>query len=955
MAFTPSDVANLLRLVQGQPVPGAVTGIRTLSGQGNNLLNPTWGMANTTFRRVTAARYGGQSRVTDPVSGIATVQNLDVNPLFQGLDPRAISNVVGVQEATTPKQAVNHLWVAFGQYVDHGFDFVEKGGSGTLEIGGPGVNRATDNPADLTRATVTGFDASGIPLHRNKTAQFVDQNQAYGSIELVGTFLRETTGNGSVGARLASGAVDPSNPSMRLLPTLRKLILDHWANNTRFNSNGLNTTFRAYYPGLVSATGVINEAMVPGLFRNFMGSDQPLLLDLNPFISPLDHIVAGDGRVNENITLTGIHTVWARNHNFHVESLLASGFTGTAEELYQAAKIVNETEYQRVLFTDYTDALLGGMKGSGQHGWSGYNPNADVGISHEFAANAFRFGHSGVPELVRLITPAGSSQEVRLFDVFLNPTSKGQFTGPLPAGYVPQPGYSEHGVATILRGIANQASERIDAQVVNALRNDLVRNPADLFSFNVQRGRDLGLGSLNQLRIQLSASTDPYVREAVERAGGPLTPYTSWENFQDRNGLSNADITKLRRAYPDLVLQPAEILPFRRANPEITLVNGNTVKGIDRLDGWVGGLSEKHINGGVVGQTYWVILHQTFDKLQEADRFYYLDRTKGFDFYKDATLADIFQRNTGVHFSESIFFTPTDLVAPTVVSQAPAARATQVDPNANLTLTFSEAIKRGLGSIELRTAAGVLVETFANTSPRVTITGSTLMVDPTRALAGNTSYRLILSSGAVTDLSGNGQGAYTAPAFTTASVGVTLVGDTNANTLTGGALNDILRGLGGADTLQGMAGNDSIDGGAGNDVLGGGAGADMLTGGLDRDTFVLNAAGGASNTPGFAGTDVITDFLRGTDRLALSRATYAGFGMATAVAANQLLVGNFAGRTGFVSTETVNTRLIYDTASGNLWHDANGNLAGGFTQIAVLRNGLNPLTTLSTTDLTLIA
>jgi methionine-rich copper-binding protein CopC len=883
------------------------------------------------------------------------VQNLDVNPLFRGLDPRAISNVVGVQDATTPREAVNHLWVAFGQYADHGFDFVEKGGSGTLEIGGPGVNRATDNPADLTRASVTGFDASGIPQHRNKTAQYVDQNQAYGSIELVGTFLRETTGNGSVGARLASGAVDPSNPSMRLLPTLRKLILDHWANNTRFNSNGLNTTFRAYYPGLVSATGVINEAMVPGLYRNFMGSDQPLLLDLNPFISPLDHIVAGDGRVNENITLTGIHTVWARNHNFHVEGLLASGFTGTAEELYQAAKIVNETEYQRVLFTDYTDALLGGLKGGGQHGWSGYNPNADVGISHEFAANAFRFGHSGVPNLVRLITPAGAGQDVPLFDVFLNPTNQGQFTAPLPPGYVPQPGYSEIGAATILRGIANQPSERIDPQVVNALRNDLVRNPADLFSFNVQRGRDLGLGSLNQLRIQLTASTDPYVREAVERAGGPLTPYTSWEDFQARNGLSAADINKLRLAYPDLVLQPAEILPFRRANPEITLVNGNTVKGIDRLDGWVGGLSEQHINGGVVGQTFWVILHQTFDKLQEADRFYYLDRTKNFDFYKNASLADIFQRNTGVHFSESIFFTPTDLVAPTVVSQAPAAGATQVDPNANLTLTFSEAIKRGLGTIELRTAAGVLVETFANTSPRVTITGITVTVDPTRALAGNTSYRLILSSGAVTDLSGNGQGAYTAPAFTTASVGVTLVGDNNANTLTGGALNDILRGLGGADALQGMAGNDSIDGGAGNDVVGGGAGADLLTGGLDRDTFVLNAAGAATNNSAVAGTDVITDFVRGTDQLALSRTTYAGFGRATAVAPNQLLVGNFAGRTGFVSTETVNTRLIYDTASGNLWHDANGNFAGGFTQIAVLRNGGTPVTTLTTADLTLIA
>ncbi|MEB3258748.1 MAG: peroxidase family protein, partial [Cyanobacteriota bacterium] len=824
---------------------------------------PTWGMANTTFRRVTGARYGSPIRVTDPATGAITVQNLGVNPLFRGLDPRAISNIVGVQESTTPTQALNHLWVAFGQYVDHGFDFVEKGGSGTLAIGGLGVNRATDNPADLTRATVIGFDANGIPLHRNQTAQYVDQNQAYGSIELVGTFLRETTGNGTVGARLASGAVDPSNPAMRLLPTLRKLIHDHWANDTRFNSNGLNTTFRAYYPGLVSATGVINEAMVPDLYRNFMGSNQPLLLDLNPFISPLDHIVGGDGRVNENITLTGIHTVWARNHNFHVDGLLASGFSGTAEELYQAAKIVNETEYQRVLFTDYTDALLGGMKGSGQHGWSGYNPNADVGISHEFAASAFRFGHSGVPNLVRLITPAGASQDVPLFDVFLNPTNKGQFTAPLPPGYVPQPGYSEIGAATILQGIANQASERIDTQVVNALRNDLVRNPADLFSFNVQRGRDLGLGSLNQLRMQLSASTDPYVREAVERADGPLTPYTSWEDFQARNGLSAADINKLRLAYPDLVLQPAEILAFRRANPDITLVNGNTVKGIDRLDGWVGALSEKHINGGVVGQTFWVILHQTFDKLQEADRFYYLDRTKDFDFYKDATLADIFQRNTGVPFSESIFFTPTDVVAPTVVSQTPA--------------------------------------------------------------------------------------------FTTAPVGLTLVGDNNANTLTGGALNDTILGLGGADTLEGLAGHDSIDGGAGTDTLIGGAGVDVLTGGLDRDIFVLNAAGGVTNTPAIAGADVITDFQSGTDVLALSRTTFAGFGRINAVARSQLLVGNFAGGTGFVSSETANTRLVYDTASGNLWHDANGNLDGGFTQIAVLRNGVNPLTTLTTADLNLIA
>ena len=75
----------------------------------------------------------------------------------------------------------------------------------------------------------------------------------------------------------------------------------------------------------------------------------------------LDHYVAGDGRANENFALTSIHTIWARNHNHHVEGLKAAGFEGTDEELYQAAKMVNEAEYQRVVFDEYVDVLLGGL------------------------------------------------------------------------------------------------------------------------------------------------------------------------------------------------------------------------------------------------------------------------------------------------------------------------------------------------------------------------------------------------------------------------------------------------------------------------------------------------------------------------------------------------------------------------------------------------------------------
>ncbi|AVR95075.1 M10 family metallopeptidase C-terminal domain-containing protein [Pseudoduganella armeniaca] len=58
--------------------------------------------------------------------------------------------------------------------------------------------------------------------------------------------------------------------------------------------------------------------------------------------------------------------------------------------------------------------------------------------------------------------------------------------------------------------------------------------------------------------------------------------------------------------------------------------------------------------------------------------------------------------------------------------------------------------------------------------------------------------------------------------------------------------------------LAGGGWNDRLDGGAGNDTLIGGAGSDTLTGGAGSDTFVLRLGGG---------TDVVTDFVSGTDRL----------------------------------------------------------------------------------------
>jgi Ca2+-binding RTX toxin-like protein len=97
-----------------------------------------------------------------------------------------------------------------------------------------------------------------------------------------------------------------------------------------------------------------------------------------------------------------------------------------------------------------------------------------------------------------------------------------------------------------------------------------------------------------------------------------------------------------------------------------------------------------------------------------------------------------------------------------------------------------------------------------------------------------------------------------------------LWGGDGADTLEGGTGNDVLMGEGGNDDLDGGngddrliggAGNDVLDGANGDDVLNGGAGNDALTGSLGNDIFAFTDLGG---------TDRITDFKTGADRIDLS-------------------------------------------------------------------------------------
>lgn len=153
-----------------------------------------------------------------------------------------------------------------------------------------------------------------------------------------------------------------------------------------------------------------------------------------------------------------------------------------------------------------------------------------------------------------------------------------------------------------------------------------------------------------------------------------------------------------------------------------------------------------------------------------------------------------------------------DTSAPTVSTFAPADGASRAAVKQNIVVTFNEAVVRGTGNIILKSSGTQVVETFdAATSSQLSISGSTLTIDPTANFDYGTHYWLEFDNGSVVDLAGNKYAGTTTYDFTTESnsqAGRTVTGTAGADDLAGGSANDTLMGLGGNDTVYGGGGVD---------------------------------------------------------------------------------------------------------------------------------------------------
>ena len=127
------------------------------------------------------------------------------------------------------------------------------------------------------------------------------------------------------------------------------------------------------------------------------------------------------------------------------------------------------------------------------------------------------------------------------------------------------------------------------------------------------------------------------------------------------------------------------------------------------------------------------------------------------------------------------------------------------------------------------------------------------------------------------------------------------------------------------DSLTGAAGGQNLAGQNGNDTLWGAAGADTLWGGTGNDAFVFREMGSAN-------ADRVSDFASGQDKLQLDDSAFTAIGA----------LGNFAASDArFWASSTgvahdANDRVLYNTSTGQLYYDADGNGGGAAQLVATL-------------------
>ncbi|MDX2275201.1 MAG: calcium-binding protein [Hyphomonadaceae bacterium] len=250
----------------------------------------------------------------------------------------------------------------------------------------------------------------------------------------------------------------------------------------------------------------------------------------------------------------------------------------------------------------------------------------------------------------------------------------------------------------------------------------------------------------------------------------------------------------------------------------------------------------------------------------------------------------------------------------------------------DLSLTSAQDIGDGRGSLTLTNVENLTGSDFGDTligNSGANVLDGGIGADQLTGRGGNDTYVIDSAGDQITEVAAGGTADLVLSSITrtlTANLeNLTLTGTSVING-TGNTLANVIIGNTGGNILKGGDGADTLSGGGGDDALYGQTGQDSLTGGAGRDAFVLNSPLTAANA------DTITDFSVPADTIKLENSVFTELGGAGVLATAKFFIG--------ANAHAAADRIIYNSSTGALYYDGNGNASGGKTLIATLDTGL---------------
>eukprot|EP00111_Clytia_hemisphaerica_P023396 TCONS_00068913-protein len=479
----------------------SIKSYRSVDGGCNNLKHPTFGAAHTPLRRILKAEYARDGNHDTPRG----FPNTD--PVLP--PPNLVTQQCFLTETTSSRSSTpspSTLFMTFGQFLDHDF--------------------ALSHHADC-KQRCNDFKAWQSPcfpiLFNNRDSQCSMNGRSF-AVCSKRAYLDDRQQSNDISAFIDASNVYSNDPARF------QKIRDNKDGKLKMMSNGLLPIDRNFGQHRCKIKGGCS--------------------------------LAGEQRVDENMALSSMHTLWAREHNRLAAGLKKINPGWNNERLFQEARKIVGAVMQHIVYTEYVPLLVKLTP------YKGYNSHVDPSIINAFSHAAFRYGHSLVPNHFEQLDKGYNKkyEPILLQEAFRNRHL-----------------INIRGIEPTMFGLLKNKTRNVDDRFAFSLVRKLFipvghSGHLDLTALNVQRGRDHGLPGYNAYRKLCQLPT-----------------LKSWADVH-RTLIAGVG-AKLQRVY----------------------------KHPNDIDLFIGGISERNGRGYQVGPLFQCIFKQQFEALRDGDRFFYLN------------------------------------------------------------------------------------------------------------------------------------------------------------------------------------------------------------------------------------------------------------------------------------------------------------------------------------------